>query len=238
MIRRRRTGWWSLLLLALVALAATGALAAALKYEPAFYTAAEAEPDRLTVSSQSSRLVSRVQDLINDAHAKPEWGATFTANELNCFLDDFDADVRTRFGQSFHNARVCLAGDQLRLGLRWGEGRLSTILWLDLACWLVQSEPNCLAVRIDTIRAGLLPISSQSILDRVTEAAREANVDVTWYRHDGKPTGLFRFFSDQVRRTPRQLRTFRLSDGQMTIAGRTSVDGPQAVPAGAIPIGE
>lgn len=238
-MRRKRSGWWkSLLLLATIVVAGAGGLAAALKYEPAFYIALEAGPDRVNGSNASSRLVTRVQDLVNDARSKPEWGATFSANELNCFLDDFDGDVRARFGPSFRNVRTCMAGDRLRLGVRWGEGTFSTILWMDLACWLVQSEPNCLAVQVETIRAGLIPVSSQSILDRITEAARDANVDVTWYRHGGQPVGLFRFFTDQLRRSPRQLRTVQLSDGTLTIAGRTTLEGQSAVPAGAVPVGE
>jgi hypothetical protein len=235
-MRRKRSGWWSFLIVVVIITATIGALASALKQDPQFFAQVEFEPDRVEISSQSSRLMTRVQDLVNDTSSKKEWGATFTAKELNCFLHEFDDDVRERFGKMFRNARVGLEGDHLKIGVRYGPEQFSTVVWMDVKAWLSQSEPNCLAVQIENIRAGVVPFSSQSILDRVTEAARAANIDVAWYRNDDKPCGLFRFFSDQVRRSTRQLTAFQLRDGQMTVAGRTTIDG-QMLPVGAVPIG-
>jgi hypothetical protein len=80
----------------------------------------------------------------------------------------------------------------------------------------------------------LIPITEQSILDRITDVVWQSNVEVTWYRHQGKPVGMFRFFADQARRLPKQLRAVQIRDGQLTIAGRSSVDNPLA-PAGVGP---
>jgi hypothetical protein len=100
---------------------------------------------------------------------------------------------------------------------------------------LVQSEPNCLAVEIMAIRAGALPLGLQSILDNVTDVARESNIDVSWYRHEGKPVGLFRFFADQGRRPPKQFKAFQIHDGKLTVAGKTTLEG-SGIPAGAVPL--
>ena len=221
---RRRTGRRSaLLLLALVTLA-VGGFAAALKYEPPFYVAAERAAASVDLATQSSRLMTRVQGLSNDVATKAEWGATFEADELNCFLEEYARELDERLGGTAHAPRVGIAGDRISFGLRMGTCPFSTVVSVELRAWLVKAEPNCLAVEIESIRAGAIPVAGQSILDRVSEAARESHVDVTWYRHGGKPVGLFRFFTDQGRRTTKQLRSVRVEDGQLRVAGRTATD--------------
>lgn len=231
---RRRSGRKSFLLLLCIFLFAGSALGAALKYVPQFYATSENETDLLEFSSQSFRLMTRVTDLRNDINLKPEWGATFETGELNCFLHEFAAEIKDRLGCRIHTPRVSIVGDHVYLGVRSGTGYFSTVFWVELRAWLVKSEPNCVAVEIESIKAGLLPIAGQSILDRVTEAAHDSNFDVSWYRNNGKPVGVFRLFTDQGRRQPKQLRALQIRDGQLTLAGRTTTDGT-GTPAGIDP---
>ena len=231
---RRKTGRRSALLLLVILTSAGGALAAALKREPAFYTAAESETASVEIASQSSRLMTRVQDLLNDVGTKPKWGATFSANELNCFLHEYAREVNERLGGKFPTPRVHIDGDRVRIGVRSGHGFASGVLWIELRAWLVASEPNCLAVEIASIRLGMIPVTEQSVLDRISEVVWQSNVEVTWYRHHGKPVGIFKFFADDSRRLSKQISAVQISDGQLTIAGRSSVDNSLA-PAGVGP---
>jgi hypothetical protein len=221
---RRRTGRRSAFLLIVLVTTAGVIVAGALKYEPPFYVAAERAAASVDLATQSSRLMTRVQGLANDVATKPEWNATFEADELNCFLEEYARELDERLGGTAHAPRVAINGDRISLGVRMGSGLCSSVVWVELRAWLVRVEPNCLAVEIESIRAGAIPVAGQSILDRVSEVARGSHVDVTWYRHGGKPVGLFRFFTDQGRRTTKQLRAVRVEDGQLRIAGRTATD--------------
>jgi hypothetical protein len=221
---RRRTGRRSAILLVVLLTTAAAGVAAALKYEPPFYVAAERAAASVDLATQSSRLMTRVQGLANDVATKAEWGATFEADELNCFLEEYARELDDRLGGTAHAPRVSIAGDRVSLGVRMGTGVCSSVVWVTLRAWLVRAEPNCLAVEIESIRAGAIPVSGQSILDRVSEAARGSHVEVTWYRHGGKPVGLFRFFTDQGRRTTKQLRAVQIEDGRLRVAGRTATD--------------
>ena len=232
---RRRSGRRSAFLLVAILALMGGGLFAAATYVPPFYKQAEFESDQIEFGSESSRLMTRVNDLSNDITAKPEWGATFEARELNCFLHEYATEVNARLGGHIHTPRMSFDGDRVRLGVRSGTGLFSLIFWIELRVWLVKSEPNCLAVEISSIKAGLIPIAGQSILDRVTEAARASNVDVAWYRNNGKPVGIFRLFTDQSRRQPKQIRAVQIREGQLTIAGRTAPEGTTA-PAGVDPL--
>jgi len=92
---------------------------------------------------------------------------------------------------------------------------------------------NTVAVEFCKVTAGAVPIGSQSQLDKITEAAKDSNIDVMWYRHDGNPVGLFRFYADQSRPTT-HIRTVAVGDGRVTIGGKSLID-PTLAPVGAKP---
>ena len=219
----RRSRWLALLVL----VGGVGAAAAGLGYlakrEPAFYAEAPV-PDEWEARERAARLVTRVQDLKNDIRSlKPEWGDTFTAEDLNAFFAENlgkSAGLRSVLPDGLHSPRVAIDGDRLRLGLRYGEGFWSTVVWVELKVWLVADEPNLVAVEVCELRTGGLPLGAQSVLDAVAEAAREKNVEVTWYRSGSNPVGLFRFYADQSQ--PASLiMTLEVADGKVVVAGRS-----------------
>ena len=67
---------------------------------------------------------------------------------------------------------------------------------------------------------GSLPVSAQSLLERVSEAARRQDIEVTWYRHEGNPVALLRFQANQPRPTVR-LEKLELQEGLLVIGGHS-----------------
>jgi hypothetical protein len=103
------------------------------------------------------------------------------------------------------------------------------VVWVELKVWLVANDTNVVAVEVCDLRAGGVPIGSQSILDAITEAARGSNIELTWYRHKSNPVGLFRFYADQPQPAA-QIVTLEVKDGQLTVAGRSFLDQRSALP--------
>jgi hypothetical protein len=215
-------------LLLIVATAALGTVGFLLRCEPGFYTAA-ACPGDYDTRVKASRVLTRVQELKNDVRTKPEWGETFEAGELNCFFAEMVAGqggFASLLPPGFHSPRVAVEGDRVRLGMRYGTGLWSTVVWVEFRAWLVADETNLMAVEVCDLRAGRLAVGAQTVLDAITEAARGSNIDVTWYRHGGNPVGLFRFFPDQPRPASHIL-TLEVGEGGIMVAGRTlSAGGP------------
>lgn len=236
MRRRRPFILAMLILISAFALALTGVVAAA-RREPAFYTSANQPPDWDT-HERSAKLVTRVVELQNDIRARDEWGDTFTADDLNAFfIENFGPKGRLTdaLPRGFHSPRVVIGGDRLFLGARYGEGFWSTVVWLELKVWLVAEQTNVAAVEVCNMKAGALPVGSQSILDRIADTARESSIEVTWYRHGSNPVGLFRFFAKQPRATS-QVLALDVSDGKIVVAGRSFLEGAPAPPAGVTPV--
>jgi hypothetical protein len=109
------------------------------------------------------------------------------------------------------------------LGIKYREGFWSTVIWLELKVWLVAEQTNLAAVEVCTLRAGQVPFGAQSILDKISDVARESSIDVTWFRHKNNPVGLFKFFARQPRATS-QVLTLDVRDGKLVIAGRSYQD--------------
>ena len=228
-MRRRNAIITSLLLLITVA-ASVGGLGYALKTVPAFYH--DAQEGLACDPMAAAAVVTRFGDLKNDIRSKTEWGATFTDAELNAFLQVHlgqEGGFASVVPRGFHAPRLRILGDRIFLAARYGSGFWSTVLSMEMKLWLVKDHTNLVALELCGVRAGILPVGTQSILDRISEASRESNIVITWYRHNGNAVGLCHFYADQPRPTT-QIARFVAADGKLTIAGRSHLELPQAVP--------
>jgi hypothetical protein len=227
----RRSKLLALLVLVGGLAAVAGVVVYLVKLEPEFYVTTLNAPEWDGDLAKSARLVSRVQDLKNEIRSAPEWGAEFTAAELNCFFAENlgpKSGLSSLLPEKTYAPRIAIEGDRLKLGFRYGRGFWSTVVWVELRIWLVAEESNLVGVEVCDLRAGRIPLAAQSILDSITESAHESNIDVTWYRNGPNPVGLFRFFADQPRVTA-QILTVVVTDGKVVVAGRTSLDQPAVV---------
>ncbi len=207
------------------------------KREPDFYNRAP-DPDEFETRERAAELLTRVQDLKNDIRSRSEWGETFTAEELNCFFVEKmgrKGGLASLLPESVHSPRVAIDGDRLKIGFKYGDGFWSTVVWVELKAWLVKDEPNLVAVEVCDLRTGSLPVGSQSVLDSITESAREWNIEVTWYRNGSNPVGLFRFFANQVGQPNSQILTLDVKDGKILVAGRSATDQSPIALLGATP---
>ena len=100
-------------------------------------------------------------------------------------------------------------------------------------------ERNVVVLQLRGMYAGALPISAQSLLEKISDTLRRNNVQVTWYRHEGRPTAALRFQADQPRPTM-SLHQLDVRNGVLTIVGGAADPVPRAAlpdPAGLSPQG-
>jgi hypothetical protein len=204
-------------------------------HEPAFYRRCSIEPGsaRKTLSkacfTRFCYLISCIREGIGDG--KDEWAVEFTQEQLNAFFEeDFlnlpEAEELKRKGMS--SPRIILEPDRIRLAFRYGNDRWNSIISFDVRVWLAPKEQNVIAIEILGRHAGALPISAQWLLDSLAEQFRDSrNVEVTWYRHEGKPVALLHLQSDRPRATF-QLRRLVVDQGRLTIVGLSMEPSSQA----------
>lgn len=207
-------------------------LALLVRSEPEFYARVGVPPGEYRrrcsalFTGENSRIAT---GLFN----REDWDARFTEDQINSYFEEgFHKQFPPGSGlpESIGGVRVCLEDNKIRLGFRYGEGKLSTVLSLDVKAWLVPKEANVVAVEFLSLHAGALPISTQWLQERVNELTRHLNVDPTWYRLDGDPVVVLRFQADRSEPTF-QLQKLELSDKLLRITGSPIEPvGPTAVP--------
>lgn len=205
-----------------VALALLGVGAGLVRCEPGFYRRLALPPGEER-KQHSDEFTSAFVRLLSGIVDKSQWYGHFTAEQINSyFMEDFtrNGTMDQTLPDGIHDPRIALDQDKVRLAFRYGKEPWSTIMSIDMRVWLVPKEYNVVALELQGMRAGLLPISAQSILERLSEAIRKQNrsIDVTWYRLNGNPVALIRFQADKPVPTI-HLQRLELTSGEMKIWG-------------------
>jgi hypothetical protein len=209
-------------------------------HEPESYHEAALPPGQER-QQHSLEFEQKCSQLFNGIINDREWREKFTAAQINSYLEeDFvRSGIHDRLlPEGISDPRVSFAAGKVRVAFRYGgNGWCSTIVTIDFGVWLCQKDVNVVAMELQGLHAGSLPITAQSLLDRVSEVARRQDIEVTWYRLDGNPVALLRFQATQPRPTVR-LERLELSDGQLLVVGRSNEAAPLramlGVPDGAL----
>jgi hypothetical protein len=221
-MRRKRLLFSVGLLLGFVVLVLLG-LAAMVKHVPSYYEQATMREgrDREQLSSEATGAYVTAGNAL--LHGEPTWDVTLTTDQVNAYFqqDYFNHGGDANLSEGFSGPRVKFEEGKMRVGVRYGEGVLSTILTLEIKLWLVPGQMNVLAMEIVSLQAGSLPLSTGTLLDYISQFARRENIDITWYRHDGHPVAIMRFQSDLTRPTFR-FEQLELKGNKLTIVGRAT----------------
>jgi hypothetical protein len=227
----RKSVLWGTGILLLLAVGAVVTVVILLRHEPTFYrrAAVPSGPEREALSGKFSGDAITFLAHIKDS---PTWHETFSEEQINSFLQEgfvrSEANTLT-LPEHISDPRLTFEADRIRLGFRYRFGRFSTVVSINMRVWLTRAESNVVALEIQGMRAGALPISAQSILERLTEAADANNLKLSWYRHDGNPVAILRFQSDQ--RNAVALENLDLHPGKIYIKGQSLEPGVPVTPA-------
>jgi hypothetical protein len=210
--------------MAFVSLTLLAALYALVRHVPAYYRDAM-PPSGKERQRQAAKFASDFATFYQDVTYNRQWSAHFGQQAINSFFAEQLVPSGLRIvPEGLADPRLLVRDDGFRLGLRYHWGPLDTILSIDMRVWLAAGEINVVALELQGLHVGALPISAQSLLERISEKARENAIEVTWYRYHGNPVALLRFQADQELPTY-QLEHIALKNHEVTVWGRSS-DGP------------
>jgi hypothetical protein len=106
------------------------------------------------------------------------------------------------------------------LAFRYAQEEFSTVVSLQVKVWLPKRDRSAIAVEIESLRAGAIPLSWKLLQEQLTEQARQQNVHIQWYRNDGNPVAVLRFQADK-REPTIQFQRLRIEQGRIQIKGRS-----------------
>jgi hypothetical protein len=198
-------------------------------YEPDLYARAAVPPgaERTRLSHDCGQQFLDLWSNATNGDRSEPWGVQFTDQQVNSYLDeDFIKQglaVRLLPKGVSEPRFIFEEPDRVHIGFRYDVGGWSTVISIDVHVWLAHDKPNVVCLEIESFHAGALPIAAQSLLEHVSETARENSIDVSWYRHNGHPTAALSFMADQPHSTL-LLKNVQVGKGTFLIRGQ----GPEA----------
>ncbi len=170
-------------------------------------------------AGKAKKFVAQSLQLRNDICNEPNWEAVFTDQEVNAWLAE---DLVTHFADQLppevHEPRVLFELNRITLAFLLKQGAVQSVI-------TVVARPrvpggNTVELTLEKIRAGILPVPADNVLDRIIEYARYHGVDAEWARKDGYPVVLMRY-TPNLAREDVQLEEVQIRAGKVRLAGRS-----------------
>lgn len=217
---RRRAG-----LLGFVLVVAAGVMATvvwALLQPPDFYAEAIARPVEPVVRRDEAKtFVQKTLQLVDEVKRADEWSQEFDQDHVNSWIAE---DLQKRYSDlippGVSEPRVQFTDGWVDIGFRYTKNEATGIVSVRLRAWA--PSPNRLAIEIHSIRAGLVPLPLDQVLDEIVrrtkldrlriERKRSNGADVLLVHLDGHLPG------DAV------LESVGVSTGKLQVSGRRATD--------------
>lgn len=192
----------------------------ALTYEPRYYR--DMVPlglPREQIEGRARHFVAQSLQLRNDISSEPTWEAVFSDEEVNAWLAD---DLVTHFADQLppevSEPRVLFESGRVILAFRLDGGPFSSVITV-VARPRIPAE-NTVELTLEKIRAGILPVPADRVLDRIIERGRIYGVDADWQKVDGYPVVQLRYTPD-LNRDDVRLEDVDVRAGRIRLAGRS-----------------
>ena len=190
----------------------------ALTHQPTFYRSVVAVPPR-QAKAQARHFVAQSMQLRNDICNEPTWEAIFSDREVNAWLaEDLVTHFADQLPSDVHDPRIIFDADRVTLAFGLDQGPIRSVIWV--VARVRVPEPNVLELTLEKIRAGIVPLSAGSIIDRITSQARRHGLEVRWDRSGESPVARIGYVPDPAR-SDVVLEQVHVRKGQIRLAGRS-----------------
>ncbi len=191
-----------------------------LTYQPSYYrdmVRSGGSRDQLEV--RAKRFVAQSLQLRNDICNEPMWEAVFSDEEVNAWLaEDLVMHFADQLPPEVHDPRVLFDLDRVTLAFRLERGGVDSVITVVARPRI--PEGNTVELTLEKIRAGILPVPADRVLDRITEIGQRHGVDVVWRKQEGYPVVQLRY-TPNLNRDDVQLEDVEIRAGQIRLAGRS-----------------
>lgn len=178
--------------LAIVAVALLGLLGAvgvgvywALKHVPEFYEQALAEKiDPVVRKAAAKQFVQTTLRLVDRIQNEDTWSEEFQQTQINSWLaEELHQKYEEVVPPGITQPRVRIKKGTVLVGFRYADDTFQGVVSVRLRPWV--PSPNRLAIEIESVRAGVVPIPLQDVIDEVTATFETEGWHVEWQQANG-----------------------------------------------------
>lgn len=195
---------------------------------PDFYVeAATTVPGELEARRLAAKhLVQETTNLINDIEHSDEWSATFKQSDVNSwFLEELrQAKYKDVIPKGVSDPRLAIRDGFLQLGFRFQRKGWNGIVSLQLKPWI--QDENRLAIEIEAIRAGIVPMPLEEMLHELSQQLVDKGWEVTWSHANGNDVAVINLNKQRNPKSP-VLESLTIAEGEVRIRGHRKGFQPQ-----------
>ena len=190
---------------------------------PEFYEAAMRQEEAQN-RAMGSKMEATAFDIYHSAMFPTTWEGRLSEMEINGWLaSELPAKFPEMLPENIKDPRVSLEANELTIACRCSYKDLQGILVgkFDLFC---TEQPNQVAVRIGSIKLGVLPFPVSQFADVITDLLRKSGYESSWSTKDGDPLLLVTVPDDHlvIEKYYRiEVRSFDIKDKAIFITGET-----------------
>ncbi len=188
-------------------------------YEPDFYGEA-LKTDRKTLEKDSDAMLQQTAGLFSAIQKPGRWSARFTDEQINGWLSvDLVKNHPKALPEKLSDPRVAIRNKKLTLGCRYTHDGTAHVISVTLEPYV--AKPNVLAIRVINVRAGLLPVPLNRVLDGISQAAKDSQLHLEWQREGADPVALLTLPEDEDREAIIRVESLHVENGAIYIGGTT-----------------
>jgi hypothetical protein len=192
------------------------------QHVPEFYTRATQSLPKSTAEA-SRHLKAEVEQLQSDAAKIGSWEASFSDHEINAWLiEELPKKFPQLLSKGASQPRIIIEDDGLFAAVRYKNRRIDTVVSCELEVKLTE-QPNMLALHVQNLRAGALPLPLGKFLKGISKEAAKGDIDIRWDVTDNGPIALATVPSEDPRyvSSPVIVESVRLVEGTLILSGHT-----------------
>ena len=191
---------------------------ASITHTPSFYRTLVDRP-RGGQEEEAKNFVKQSLQLRNDIANEPTWEAVFTDTEVNAWLaEDLVKHFADQLPPEVHEPRIAFEAGRITLAFQLDQGPVRSVIWVVARARI--PEDNVVALTLEKIRAGALPVPPDRIVPTLTDQARKNGLEITWTKDGDLPVATIRYRGN--RRDDVVLERVHIREGQIRLNGRSN----------------
>lgn len=185
-----------------------------------YYTNALAQ-DPAILEAHSRQLESRITALHSDTQTEGQWRTVVAADEINGWLAlKLPESFPDLLPSAIRNPRTAITPNAVIVAAQSDVAGVETVVSVVVDPYV--TEEGDLAIEINQVLAGALPVPNKEVIERLTVATRQAQLPIRWTQNAGRSVMIVaRSLWENGDRQQRVLEAIELAEGELFLSGRT-----------------
>ncbi|MCH7685757.1 MAG: hypothetical protein IH899_03595 [Planctomycetes bacterium] len=156
--------------------------------------------------------------LVQDIEHEPEWSEEFTQDQINSwFIEELQQKYARHVPEGVSEPRVRFVKGLIFIGFRCKQNGFNGVISFQARPWV--SGPNQLALEIESLCAGAVPIPLENIIDKVSRQLALKGWQIEWAQSDnGNDIAILHLDPDG--QAEAVLETLDVIDGAIRLSGK------------------